>query len=135
MADRADGRRYDLRFTPDWAVGYWFIPILNIVRPKQILDDLWRATDAKADASQGAWRTLPASTLVAAFWALSLVSSAVAIYATQTASQTVAELQHRNSAYLATHVLEVVTGLVLFRLVGVLTIRQDRRATARGTLV
>ncbi|HEX2127784.1 MAG TPA: DUF4328 domain-containing protein, partial [Solirubrobacterales bacterium] len=28
----------DLRFTPGWSVAAWFIPILNLFRPKQIAD-------------------------------------------------------------------------------------------------
>src|SRR5262245_10434866 len=27
------------RFTPGWAVGYWFIPFLNFVRPYQIMKE------------------------------------------------------------------------------------------------
>ena len=28
--------------TPGWAVGYWFIPFINLVRPYQITVELWR---------------------------------------------------------------------------------------------
>jgi hypothetical protein len=31
------------RHTKGWAVGSWFVPILNLVRPKQIADDIWRS--------------------------------------------------------------------------------------------
>ena len=33
----------ETRFKPGWAVGGWFVPLLNLVRPKQVLDDAWRA--------------------------------------------------------------------------------------------
>jgi hypothetical protein len=39
------------RFTEGWAIGAWFVPFLNLVRPKQIIDDIWRGTDA----DQHAW--------------------------------------------------------------------------------
>ena len=32
-------RRYD----GGWAIGSWFVPILNLFRPKQIINDIWRA--------------------------------------------------------------------------------------------
>jgi hypothetical protein len=32
------------RFTEGWAIGAWFVPFLNLVRPKQIIDDIWRCT-------------------------------------------------------------------------------------------
>ncbi|MEM7479876.1 MAG: DUF4328 domain-containing protein [Acidobacteriota bacterium] len=55
-----------LRFTPGWAVGYWFIPLVNLLRPYQVMEEL-RAqsqsiTDepfAKAQASTiGFWWVL-----------------------------------------------------------------------------
>gem|GEM_PF-1988786 len=30
------------RFRPGWAIGAWFVPILNLVRPKRIVDECWR---------------------------------------------------------------------------------------------
>lgn len=29
------------RHSPGWAIGSWFVPFLNLVRPKQMMDDLW----------------------------------------------------------------------------------------------
>ncbi|HEX9342609.1 MAG TPA: DUF4328 domain-containing protein, partial [Actinomycetota bacterium] len=34
-----------LRFAPVWASVGWFVPVLGLFRPKQIVDDLWRASD------------------------------------------------------------------------------------------
>jgi Domain of unknown function (DUF4328) len=34
----------DLRYAPGWAVGSWFIPFFNFVRPKQIANDIWKAS-------------------------------------------------------------------------------------------
>jgi hypothetical protein len=33
------------RHGPGWAIGGWFVPVLNLVRPKQMIDDAWLATD------------------------------------------------------------------------------------------
>jgi len=30
-----------LRHGPGWAIGGWFVPFLNLVRPKQMVDDAW----------------------------------------------------------------------------------------------
>jgi hypothetical protein len=124
-----------LRVTPGWAVGYWFVPVLNVWRPKQILDDLWKATDEKADEWDGAWRHVPPSPLVGGWWALSVIASLVGFYSLHTSTQTLAELHHRNNVLFAAHFFELATGVMLFKLVGVLTRRQDARAAARGTTV
>lgn len=34
-----------LRFAPGWAIGSWFVPLLNLVRPKEIANDIWRVSD------------------------------------------------------------------------------------------
>ena len=34
-----------LRYGTGWAVGAWFVPILNLFRPKGIADDIWRGSD------------------------------------------------------------------------------------------
>jgi hypothetical protein len=38
-----------LRFSPGWAIGYYFIPILNLFRPYQALSDARRASDNPGD--------------------------------------------------------------------------------------
>ena len=43
---RAFGYR-DLRYTPGWAIGAWFIPFANFVIPKQVVDDAWRGADSQ----------------------------------------------------------------------------------------
>ena len=34
-----------LRWGTGWAVGAWFVPFLNLVRPKSIANDMWRGSD------------------------------------------------------------------------------------------
>jgi Domain of unknown function (DUF4328) len=42
----------ELRFKPGWAIGAWFVPFLNLWRPKQIADDIWRGSDPEAPLVQ-----------------------------------------------------------------------------------
>ena len=37
----ADGK---LEFTPGWAVGWWFVPFANLVKPFQTVRELWKAS-------------------------------------------------------------------------------------------
>ncbi len=53
----------NLRFSPGWAVGYFFIPILNLFRPYQAVKETWKASDpAVLDAA--AWKQTPGSALL-----------------------------------------------------------------------
>ena len=72
-----------LRFEVGWTVGGWFVPFLNLVRPKQLMDDIWRATDPTLPEQPGdAWRTRPVAFLVHLWWAMFLLSTAVGLIAT-----------------------------------------------------
>jgi hypothetical protein len=37
------------RYGHGWAIGAWFVPILNLWRPKQIVNDVWKAGALPAD--------------------------------------------------------------------------------------
>jgi Domain of unknown function (DUF4328) len=47
----------DLRFTPAWAAGWWFVPVANLVRPFQAMNELSRATAAPEGRSSGSGRS------------------------------------------------------------------------------
>lgn len=65
-----------LRYKPGWAVGGWFVPFLNLVRPKQIANDIWRSTDAGLPSElDGPGIGRPVSPLLNWWWALFLISS------------------------------------------------------------
>ena len=59
----------DLRFTPGWAVGWWFIPIANFWKPFQTVRELWKASHG------GAWRAIATWPLLGWWWATWLVGS------------------------------------------------------------
>lgn len=56
-----------LRFGRGWGTGAWFVPFLNLFRPKQIVDDLWRVSAPDAAAS---WRVAPVAGSLHWWWAL-----------------------------------------------------------------
>ena len=58
-----------LRFTPGWAVGWWFIPFANLVKPFQTVRELWKA-------SHGArWREIPTWPLLGWWWGVWLAAN------------------------------------------------------------
>jgi hypothetical protein len=44
VSNVVEHRPQDVRHSKGWAIGGWFVPFLNWVRPKQFVDDAWRAT-------------------------------------------------------------------------------------------
>src|SRR3954469_12141115 len=58
-----------LRFTPGWAVGWWFIPIANLWKPFQAVRELWKASHG------GGWQTIATWSLLGWWWATWLIGS------------------------------------------------------------
>jgi hypothetical protein len=61
-----------LRFSPGWAVGYYFIPILSLIRPVQVMSEIWRASDDPSN-----WKGRPGSWLIASWWTLFLLYTGI----------------------------------------------------------
>jgi len=59
-----------LRFSPGWAVGYYFVPILNLVRPVQVMSEIWRVSQDPQN-----WLQRRGSWLIGTWWALFLLCS------------------------------------------------------------
>jgi len=55
------------RFTPGWAVGWWFIPIANLGKPYQAVRELWRASSP--DALETDWKQQPTWPVIPWWWA------------------------------------------------------------------
>ena len=64
------------RFSPGWAVGWWFIPIMWLFRPYQVMAEIWRGS--YPETGPDAWQDLPVSPLMGFWWATWLVSGWVA---------------------------------------------------------
>jgi hypothetical protein len=63
------------RFTRGWAVAYWFIPLVNLVRSFQVMKDLWLRSDSLND--RDAYDSLPAPAFLTGWWGMSLTWAAL----------------------------------------------------------
>ncbi|HET7588882.1 MAG TPA: DUF4328 domain-containing protein [Solirubrobacterales bacterium] len=71
----------NMRYGEGWAIGAWFVPFLNWVRPKQIANDVWRGSERGVD-TWWYWRDVEVPGLVHWWWALFLGQGLV-VYAGQ----------------------------------------------------
>lgn len=64
----------NLRFSSGWAVGYWFIPIMNFFRPYQVVKEIWKASDPNTDpADASSWQNATTSSVIGWWWAFWLI--------------------------------------------------------------
>ena len=119
------------RYAPGWAIGAWFVPILNVWRPKQIANDIWRGSDPSRHGEQPSWSE-PVPPLLWFWWGAWLLTGIL----------NRASAQDWNNAASA-HALRSATGLdiaaectsilaagLAIAVVYVLTKRENERASA-----
>jgi len=110
---RALGER-DLRFTPGWAVGYFFVPIFGLWRPYQAMKELWHASQPPAER----YRSGTATTL-GLWWALWLGCGFVEQAAARTSinAHTIGSLQTATALMILYDLLYVPLCIVAGRLI------------------
>ncbi len=72
-----------LRFTPGWAVGWWFIPIASMWMPMLALREIWRASDPDnvGTGHPGGWMTSRVPSTFGVWWATYLLAGFVGAFA------------------------------------------------------
>jgi hypothetical protein len=121
-----------LRSRRGWAIGIWFVPILNLWRPKQLADDIWRASDPRRPVHQGGgWREAKVPRLLGLWWAFYLLTWLAANYAlrTQGDGADLGQEMTSTAAYVVADLASIVAALLAIKVVARLTERQEARAS------
>ena len=124
-----------LRFSSGWAAGAWFVPFLNLVRPKQIADDIWKSTDPAAPAQQGSsWMANSVPALINAWWGFFIGGAVVGrIVATLSRnSDSLSELRTLDRAAAGAQIITVVAAILAVLVVRAMTTRGEERAATLG---
>ncbi len=117
------------RYTPGWAVGYWFVPFLNLLRPYQIAKELWIGSAPRAAAIQQP--PSPSTAVVAAWWAVWILNGFVgqlllrAALKTELADPTLADLLRTNATNIVGDVGGVISAALAICVVRGIDIRQE----------
>ena len=137
-----------LDHSPGWAVGWWFVPFANLVKPKQVMNEAWKAsepgsTDPNGQALHSPHRKAPA--ILSWWWAAWLLSGFTVWFGVtisagsgspgQLASTSLSSL-HASAAWSAVgSVFYVAAAVMAMMIVRDITSRQGRRAANMGARV
>jgi hypothetical protein len=113
------------RYGHGWAIGSWFVPILNLWRPKQIVNDVWRAGGRDAAHAE------PGGLLVL-WWLAFLISNWIGGVAARIyiSDDTAEELRNGTVAYLISDGIDVLAALLAILVVRAASDRLDDRAAS-----
>lgn len=130
-------RPEQLNFTPGWAVGWWFIPFANLVKPFQAVREIWSESDPDATPGGSIFSAAmhSAPTYMAAWWGFWIVSNILAnitsnVYDPER-NDTVAI---SGGLFVVTSIATVIAAALAIKVVRDTTSRQDQRFRVLGTL-
>ena len=55
----------DMKFSPGWSIGFYFIPLLNLYKPYRAMREIWQVSQDPSD-----WKNQKPTKLLGVWWAL-----------------------------------------------------------------
>lgn len=126
------------RFSPGWAVGAWFVPIVSLFRPYQIMVEIWKGSHPRINPDNlGGWRGSPASPLLGFWWGAWLVSNWIGNWTIGLflRSQTVDDLIRNDVISVVTATISMASLIMALILIWRITSNQEKRRVAYQALL
>jgi len=125
----------DMQFTPGWSIWCFFIPILNLYRPYQVMKEIWKVSTNPID-----WENETDSSLVGWWWGLWLISGFVGQISLRmsSAADSISSLQDSTTVSIISGIIDIPLYIVMVLLVSAISTRQEnlvRNYAQEGTAV
>jgi len=120
-------RNNELKYTHGWAIGAWFVPFMNLVRPFQIVREIWNSSTphGRSDDTPG---------LLQAWWTMFILSTFIGNFAVRTAfsSETLEDLRNTSLGFLALDVTDgIAAALAIMVVLTISHLQQEKRQQMR----
>jgi hypothetical protein len=104
-----------MRFTPGWAVGWYFIPIFNLWKPYQAMTEIW-----KASADPHHWQDQQRPSLLPWWWFLWITSAILGqvVFRIGLWAKEVDELMKVSLLTITADIIDIPLSLVLIAIIG-----------------
>jgi hypothetical protein len=118
-----------MRYKPGWSIGAWFVPILTLFRPKQITNDIWRASDPELPRHATTWQANEVHGLIHWWWAIWIVATVFSNISTNfyLTAETLSEQLLASSMAAVANMVFIVAAVLAILIVRAITIRQEQR--------
>ncbi|MFZ2070782.1 MAG: DUF4328 domain-containing protein [Halobacteriota archaeon] len=127
----------DLRFTPGWAIGWFFVPIMNLIRPYEVVKEIYKASDPNVDISDGcSWKNAYTSPVIGMWWELWLISGIVgyALLRISSGAETLSDFELMSLVMLGSDTLSFIAFILLIIVVRSIDTRQEEKSKRVATL-
>lgn len=123
-----------LRFGTGWATGGWFVPILNLWRPLQVVRQAWRRSDPDPASAGSSPDGGPVPAIIGLWWAAWIIANITgqASFRLTMGAVEIEEIVTASRITLVSDATSVVAGILAILVVRAVTRRQRRAAGQRG---
>jgi hypothetical protein len=121
--------RAEHRWSRGWTIGAWFVPVVNLWFPRQVVDDVWRTSRPDVPADVHHVDGLEPSPLVRAWWYTMLAIVLVTVVLrVETSGEVTLEVLKSSALYGTVSTLLLIAGAVLLsRIIRQITVWQTTR--------
>ncbi|MDX1668311.1 MAG: DUF4328 domain-containing protein [Limnobacter sp.] len=104
----------EMKFTPGWSIGYYFIPILALWKPYQSMKEIWKASHNPQN-----WKSEQSSYLLVTWWFLWIAVNVLgqALFRMSSSAEEIPELMSLNLVSQASEILSIPLALVMLFIV------------------
>jgi hypothetical protein len=130
-------RSDNTEFTPGWAVGWWFIPFANLVKPFQAVRNAWSESDPDVSPGYGFLTSVQsgAPAFMAFWWAFWLLANIVANIAYRIFEpEDMRTVELSGYFFALSGLLWAIAGVLAIKVIREITLRQDQRFHVVGTM-
>jgi len=117
----------NLKYSPAWAVGGFFVPVLNLFRPYQVTKEIWKASDPNIGPGSGLdWQDAPTSPLVGWWWVIFIVSSFASYFLLRMtlSAETISDFMSLSVMTLVIDIFDILAAILAIILVRTIDQRQ-----------
>src|SRR5262249_38362226 len=118
-----------MKFSPGWAVGWYFIPIANLWKPYQAMCEIWQASAAPAS-----WQHQTRGSILQLWWAFFLLSNciATACFGLSLRAPSTSELIWSTTVSAASGIFDIALNVIALALVSQIYRMQMARRSAEA---
>ena len=119
----------DMKFTPGWSIGWYFIPIFSFWMPYRAMKEIWQAS-----IDPDNWSEVKLSSILPWWWFFYLTSVFFAVLSDSTAdsAEEIAELKSANIVYQISDFSSIVLALVTMAMIKAIYQAQINRANSQS---
>jgi hypothetical protein len=118
-------------FTSGWAVGWFFVPIMSLFRPYQVVSEIWKASNPDISPELNTVEHIQASGIVVLWWAFFLLSNFVGQIASRLLfdDDTLTDFLTSTYAYIVSYAIDVIGIIITIIMVRKISQFQELRHT------